>query len=103
MAVMHLGLVVSALGFLYVGWASWSAGYTPEVAAVRALVAFMALSFVAYIGQLIVVTQPPKPAVAEEAAAEDAEQIEAPIGRPQLEIVPPTEAQFEPEDKRLAA
>ncbi len=104
MAVMHLGLAISGIAFLYVGWASWSAGYTPEVAAVRALVAFMAVNFVAYIGQLIVVTQPPKPAAEEsEAEAEASVDDGSSDDRPALEIVPPTAADSEADQGRLAA
>lgn len=102
MAVMHLGLVFSGFTFLYVGWASWSAGYTPEVAAVRALVAFMAVNFVAYIGQLIVVTQPPKPAVEEEQSAKQTAEGGGLSGPPALQIVPPTAAS-ESDQERLAA
>lgn len=102
MAVMHLGLAISGIAFLYVGWASWSAGYTPEVAAVRALVAFMAVNFVAYIGQLIVVTQPPKPE-AEESEGEASADDVSPDALPVLEIVPPTTADSEADQERLAA
>lgn len=102
MAVMHLGLAISGIAFLYVGWASWSAGYTPEVAAVRALVAFMAVNFVAYIGQLIVVTQPPKP-VAEESESEASVDDDSSDDRPALEIVAPTTADSEADQERLAA
>lgn len=102
MAVMHLGLAISGIAFLYVGWASWSAGYTPEVAAVRALIAFMAVNFVAYIGQLIVVTQPPKPAT-EESESEASVDAGSSDDRPALEIVPPSSADSEADQERLAA
>ncbi len=60
MPVFRFGLSLAALGFLYVSWASWSAGYWPEVALLRGLVAFMAVSLVAYAGELVVATaQPP--------------------------------------------
>lgn len=58
MAILQLGLVVGALCFLYVVWASWSAGYPPEVATLRGVVAFGAVAIVAYIGELIVATAP---------------------------------------------
>lgn len=103
MAVMHLGLVCSGLAFLYVGWASWSAGYTPEVAALRALVAFMAVNFVGYMGQLIVVTQPPKRAVEEEESTAQAADAGSADGPPALEIVPPAAASSESDAERLAA
>ena len=59
MHVLQLGLVFAGAAFLYVGWASWDAGYGPEVAIVRGLVGFMAVSFVGYIGELIVATASP--------------------------------------------
>ena len=59
MAILHLGLALGAAAFLYVGWASWNAGYGPEIAVVRGLIAFMAVTFVGYIGELIVATAPP--------------------------------------------
>ena len=58
MVILRVGLIVGALAFLYVGWASWSAGYPPEVASVRAAVAFVAVTMVAYVGELIVATAP---------------------------------------------
>ena len=58
MAILQLGLIVGALCFLYVVWASWSAGYPPEVASLRGVVAFGAVAIVAYVGELIVVTAP---------------------------------------------
>ena len=59
MAILHLGLALGAAAFLYVGWASWNAGYGPEIAVVRGLIAFMAVTFVGYIGELIIATAPP--------------------------------------------
>jgi hypothetical protein len=56
--VLRIGLTVGALGFLYVAWRSWSAGYAPEVAFARGFVAFMAASIVAYLGELVVATAP---------------------------------------------
>lgn len=58
MVILRLGLIVGSLAFLYVGWASWSAGYPPEVASVRGVVAFMAVTIVAYFGELVVATAP---------------------------------------------
>lgn len=58
MYVLRLALIGAALACAYVGWASWSAGYTPEVAMVRALVAFMVVSFVGYLAELVVAGQP---------------------------------------------
>jgi len=63
MVVMRLGLTVAALGFLIATIGSMRAGYPAEIALVRGLLSFMALSFVAYLGELVVVTsEPPKAA-----------------------------------------
>ena len=59
MAVLRLGLTIAALGFLIATIGSVRAGYPLEIALVRGLLSFMALSFVAYLGELIVVTVPP--------------------------------------------
>jgi hypothetical protein len=58
MLVLRLGLTVAALGFVIASVASYRAGYPAEVALVRGLLSFMALSFVAYLGELVVVTSP---------------------------------------------
>lgn len=67
MGVLRLGLIVAAFAFVYVTWASWSAGYYPEIAMFRGLLAFMAVSFVGYLGELVVATTPQD----EEAEVED--------------------------------
>jgi len=59
MPILRIGLIVGSLGFLYVTWASNQAGYPIEVALVRGVLAFMALSFVAYLGELVLATSPP--------------------------------------------
>lgn len=58
MLIMRLGLTVAALGFLIATIGSMRAGYPAEMALVRGLLSFMALSFVAYLGELVVVTAP---------------------------------------------
>ena len=65
MVVLRLGLIVGALAFLWVGYASWRAGYPPEVAVVRGVIGFGAVAIVAYAGEMVVATAPR----AEEAAA----------------------------------
>ncbi len=75
MVILRVGLVVGALAFLYVAWASWSAGYPPEVASVRGIVAFIAVVIVGYVGELIVATAPvvmPQAAQDADAASEAA-------------------------------
>ena len=59
MPILRLGLVLGTLAFLYVAWASFRAGYPVETALVRGGLSFMALSFVAYLGELVVATAPP--------------------------------------------
>ncbi len=72
---MQLGLVCAGMAFLYLGWASWDAGYAPEVAIVRGFVGFMAVSLLGYVGELIVATAAPRsepPQRASRAAGEPA-------------------------------
>ncbi len=67
MGVLRLGLIVAGVASVYVAWASWAAGYYPEIAMFRGLLAFMAVSFIGYLGELVVATTP----AAEEAEVED--------------------------------
>lgn len=52
--------------------ASSLAGFPPEIAIVRGVLAFMAISFVGYLGELVVVTAPPpaRPSQQDEADAD---------------------------------
>lgn len=70
MGVLRLGLIVAALAFVYVTSASWAAGYYPEIAMFRGLLAFMAVSFIGYLGELVVATTPQ---IAEVEVEEDGE------------------------------
>ncbi len=72
MPVLQLALAFAGVAFLYVSWASWAAGYGPDVAVLRGLIGFMAVSLVGYVGELIIATAPP-PAqrLPEQAAATD--------------------------------
>lgn len=65
MAVLQVGLVLAALAAIVVGAVSWQAGYTPEIAIVRGVVASCVVGVVGYVGELIVGTAPgrPRPAV----------------------------------------
>jgi len=56
MLVMRFGLMVAALGFLVATVGSVRAGYPIEMALVRGLLSFMALSFVGYLGELVIAT-----------------------------------------------
>ena len=69
MPLMMLGLAGAGVAFLYVSWASWSAGYPPEVALLRGLLGFMATALVGYAGEFILATAPSR-AAGQPAAAE---------------------------------
>lgn len=60
MLVLKLGLSIAALAFLGSFALGMRAGFPPELALVRAALAFMAVSFVAYVGELIISTAPPQ-------------------------------------------
>ncbi|MEX1022292.1 MAG: hypothetical protein WD058_04000 [Dehalococcoidia bacterium] len=59
MLILRLGLYLAVALALWATWASAGAGYAIEVAMLRGLVAFMALAFVAYLGEIVVMTAPP--------------------------------------------
>lgn len=74
MAVLSVGLVVGAVVGAFVSGGSLDRGFPIEVAMVRGVVAFMALAFVGYLGELIVVTAPPRERDADrQTSDEDAE------------------------------
>ena len=58
MLLLRLGLSIAALAFLASFALGTRAGFPPELALVRATLAFMAVSFVAYVGELIISTAP---------------------------------------------
>ena len=72
--MLQLSLLIAGLAFLYVGGVSWNAGYGPEVAVLRGLLAFMAVSAVGYVGALIVATAPPPRASAQAGSDEAADR-----------------------------
>lgn len=77
MLIMRIGLGIAALGFLVASAASMRAGYPAEMALVRGLLSFMALSFVAYLGELVVVTAPiPEIAAVESERGEEPDSFE---------------------------
>ncbi len=81
MGVLRLGLIISAFAFVYVTWASWVAGYYPEIAMFRGLLAFMAVGFIGYLGELVVATMPPdEEAEAGEGDLEDESEDETDAG-----------------------
>ena len=59
MLLMRLGLTLAAVAALLVSVGSWLAGYPTEVAILRGLVAFVGISLVAYLAELVVATTPP--------------------------------------------
>lgn len=85
MEILRLGLIGGSLAFLFVGWASWSAGFPVEVAAARGTVAFMGVSFIAYLGELVIATAP-----AATEAAHDREQRTAQSDTPQAQATQAT-------------
>ena len=62
MVVLRLGLTIAALAFVWAFVLGLRAGFPPELALVRAALVFMAVSFVAYVGELIIATAPPRKA-----------------------------------------
>jgi len=60
--VLRLGLTIAAITFVGSFVLGLRAGFPAELAVVRAVLAFMAVSFVAYLGELIVATAPMKKA-----------------------------------------
>lgn len=86
MAVLRVGLAIAGLGFLIATVASFRAGYPLEMALVRGLLSFMALSFVAYLGELVVATTPPpKAAKPDEDRGETTDGTEIPPADDQAE------------------
>ncbi|MPZ98543.1 MAG: hypothetical protein GEU80_04235 [Dehalococcoidia bacterium] len=61
MLMMRIGLLAASVAFAFTTWASWDAGFPPELALLRGGLAFMAASFVAYLGELVIATAPPAP------------------------------------------
>ena len=89
MPVLTLGLAGAGIAFLYVSWASWSAGYPPEVALLRGLVGFMATALVGYAGEFIVATAPPS-AAEQPAAAQQPQAAAPPLAATQAEAPTPS-------------
>lgn len=81
MLVLRLGLTIAALAFLGSFALGMRAGFPPELALVRAALAFMAVSFVAYVGELIIATAPPQKTTESQAeggeGTEGAEELSA--------------------------
>lgn len=85
MEVMRIGLWVASAVAVLGAWSSWQAGFPPELAVVRGTIAFVAVSFVAYIAALVVATAPP-------VASGDAQQRtgqRGPAGRTSADVAAP--------------
>ena len=52
MYLLKFALLIGAGACVYVAWASWSAGYPPEIALTRGVIAFMAFSLLGFVGEL---------------------------------------------------
>src|SRR5690606_25476390 len=82
MLILRAGLYVSALAAVYTTWASNGAGYAIEVAMLRGLLAFMAVTVVAYLAELVVLTAPPPRKSQGMAAGQAAGEDETDPGQP---------------------
>lgn len=80
MPMLKLALIAGACGCLGVSYASWVAGYPPELAVTRGVAGFMAFSLLGFIAELITVEGTPRTPVEPEHAAEP----EAPATGPQV-------------------
>ncbi|MGE3855638.1 MAG: hypothetical protein AB7G21_01625 [Dehalococcoidia bacterium] len=85
MAVLSIGLVVGAVSGAFVAGGALDRGFPIEVALVRGAVAFMALAFVGYLGELVVVTAPPRERAADRPTTDDAK---APTEAPERAAAP---------------
>ncbi len=61
MPMLKLALITGACASLYVSWASWSAGYPPEIAIARGVVGFTAISFLGFCAELVAARARPTP------------------------------------------
>ncbi|MFA7250109.1 MAG: hypothetical protein WC273_10820 [Dehalococcoidia bacterium] len=58
MAFLQMGLIIAAVAGAFVAGGALDAGFPVEVAIVRGAVAFMAVAFAGYLGELVIVTAP---------------------------------------------
>ena len=70
MPVLSIGLVIGAVIGAFVAGGSLDAGFPVEVAIVRGVIGFMAVAVAGYLGELVVVTAPPRPRQVEPASRE---------------------------------
>jgi hypothetical protein len=89
MVVLRLGLSIAAIAFLGSFVLGIRAGFPPEVALVRAALVFMAVSFIAYVGELIIATAPLRKATQSRAeGGEGTEGVTAESADDESEAVP---------------
>ena len=61
MPILKGALYPAAAVGLYVAYASWRNAIAPDMAMVRGIVGFMAITFIGYLAELLVSTIPPQP------------------------------------------
>jgi Na+/H+-dicarboxylate symporter len=99
MALMRWGLYAAAALAVIAGWTAVESGHSIEAAATRAVIAFMALAFGAYIIGLVVVTAPPPES---ELTDEQHEDDSASDGRAPVDLAEAREARERATDQRAA-
>jgi hypothetical protein len=87
--VLSIGLRLAALGFLAATLLSIQAGFPPDMALLRGSLAFIAISFVAYIGELVIATAPRAVATVPRPEGGDATEGTAVAAADDLEEGPP--------------
>ena len=75
--ILRLGLSLAALAFLGSFVLGIRAGFPPELALVRAALVFMAVSFISYVGELIIATAPPQKATNSQAEGGEGTEVAA--------------------------
>lgn len=77
MPMLKLALITGACASLCVSWASWSAGYPPEIAITRGVIGFMAISLLGFCAELVATRARPTPPQHAAPRHEPVEQIES--------------------------
>lgn len=92
MPMLSLALFSGAGAFLYVAWGSWVGGYPPELALLRGVVGFVAMSLFGFVAELTISSVRSRPASGQPAQREPTPMRTriAPMGG---EAKPPDETQ----------